>query len=82
MKLEILIRAISHMSQGCDNVIVSALDSHPKGHTTNKDCPNLCHAYFSEVGRMQNFGKAWNIIYSLSCRNPYRLFIHDNFFAP
>jgi hypothetical protein len=58
MKFEIFIRVISHISQGSDHVIVRAFDSHPKGHTTDMDCSNLCHAYLLEVGMTQNFGIA------------------------
>ena len=52
------------------------------GHITNMVYWNLHQSYLLEVGLMQNFDMPWKIIYSLPCRNPCKLFIHENFFGP
>ena len=41
------------LTKDCDHVLVTAFDSHSKGHATDMVCHNLCHVYLLEVGLMQ-----------------------------
>jgi hypothetical protein len=41
----------------CDHVIVRALDSHPKGRTTDMVCQKFCQAYLLEVNLTQIVAK-------------------------
>jgi hypothetical protein len=82
-------RATSHtQTKGYDNVVVRALNSHPKVvqtiyiHWVWHGLPYICIMPILGGRHAANPNKSWNIIHILPCKNPRRIFIHNNLCGP
>ena len=72
------LRPFHTQAKGRDHVVVKGLDPTPKTVPLTWSTRN----YVTPTSWRWAWSKSWNIIInSLTCRNPCRLFIHDNFFG-
>ena len=77
----LVLRATSHMSQGPWPCNSEALDSHPKVVSLTWSV-GICIMHTNWRWAKRKFWQTMKYYYNLSCRNPCRLFIQDDFFGP